>query len=240
LLYSFLLPPLIYLIYFRKSGRNSKVLTLIYYCVSIFLFLFINDNFAIIPRKINFPLFTLLEYTFFAILIVQQLKLPRLKLIILILSVFFFLFQIIYFIAQSKNILDSAPLFLSDFINWFGIVEPNKNNLDSIPIGIEAILIFVFIFFFLYEQLIDVKDLPIYVNYFFWIAIGLLIYLGGSLFIYIYANSLSPQEIDRYWFFTYIVETIKNLLFAAAVVIHSKKPKPKKSTQALPNLDFTL
>jgi hypothetical protein len=196
-----------------------------------------------ISEKIEHPLFTLIEYTFFAILIFQQLKSPALKRLLVILSIFFFLFQIIYFIAHNKPILDSIPLFFQDFINWIGIPDPvkKKNNLDSVPIGIEAILIFVFIFFFLYEQLIDVKDTPIYANYFFWMAIGLFIYLGGSLFIYLMANNLlSTEEVNEYWFFTYIVETIKNLLFAAAIFIYSKQPEPKKLTKALPNLDFTL
>jgi hypothetical protein len=134
----------------------------------------------------------------------------------------------------------STPEFFQDFINWFGLPK-NKQNMDSIPIGIETILIFIFIFFFLYEQLKDVKDLPIYSNYFFWVAIGLFIYLGGAFFIYLMAaNTLTDTEIDKYWFFTYIVEAIKNLLFAVAVFVHSKNPNKTNSNQVVPNLDFML
>ncbi len=153
------------------------------------------------------------------------------------LSAFFFIFQIIYFVANDKKILGSIPMHIQNFIKWFGIYH-NKKNFDSIPIGVETILIFIFIFFFLYEQLKDVKDLPIYSHYFFWISIGLFIYLGGSFFIYIYANTLSRQETDQYWFFTYVVEIIKNLLFTAAVVIYSKNPNKTSVNRAVPNLDF--
>ena len=246
LFYSFLLPPLAYLTLFRKIGKDSRLLTLIYYCVSIFLFLLMTerlvtqDEIIFIPGKIKFPINTLIEYFFFVTLIYQQLRLRRSKKIIVILSVFFFLFQIIYFVAHDNRILNALPQFIQNFITWFTI-PTQKKSFDSIPIGIETILIFIFIFFYLFEQFKDVKDIPIYSNYFFWIAIGLLIYLGGSLFIYLMAsNLLTNEEIDQYWFFTYIVETIKNLLLATAVFVYSKNPSKTKSSQALPNLDFML
>lgn len=215
LFYSFLLPPLVYLILFRKIGRDKRVLTLVYYCVCIFIFLFLEEYVRIIRGKIKYPLFTLLEYTFFVILIFQQIKFRMLKLILVILSVSFFLFQILYYFSD------------------------NEKKFDSIPIGFEAILIFIFIFFFLYEQLKEAKSQPIYSHYFFWISIGLFIYLGGSFFIYILANSISDQEILKYWFFTYVVEIIKNLLFATALLIYSKNPIKKNLKQPLPDLDFT-
>jgi hypothetical protein len=199
---------------FRKTGRDIKGLTLVYYCVSIFLFLFVTDEISL--GKIQYPLYTLLEFSFFAILIFQQLKFRNRKIILITLSVSFFLFQVIYYFT------------------------PQRRKFDSIPIGFEAILIFIFIFFFLYEQLLDVKDVPIYSNYFFWISIGLLIYLGGSLFIYIYANTLSRAEMDQYWFFTYVVEIIKNLLLTSAILVYSKNPNKQKPNQPLPNLDFMV
>jgi hypothetical protein len=49
---------------------------------------------------------------------------------------------------------------------------------------------------------------------------------------------MTSEELKKYWFFTYVVETIKNLLFALAILIYSKNKKPTNSNQALPNLDF--
>src|SRR5262249_8422141 len=118
--------------------------------------------------------------------------------------------------------------------------NPGRKKFDSIPIGIETILIFIFIFFFLYEQFRDLKAEPIYSNYFFWVSIGLFIYLGGTFFIYIMANEMSKEERMKYWFFTFIVEIIKNFLFALAVIVYAKSPKPKKINQSLPDLDFML
>ena len=203
------------MVLFRKTGKDVRVRTLIYYCLSIFFYLQISDHISF--GKVQYPLFTLLEYSFFAILVFQQLKLNWQKLILIVFSVSFFLFQIIYYFSPEK-----------------------KRKLDSIPIGIETILIFIFIFFFLYEQLRDAKELPIYDNYFFWVAIGLFIYLGGSFFIYLMGNTLERQELIKYWFFTYIVETIKNLLLIVALFVYSKNPNKSNSKQVLPNLDFML
>jgi hypothetical protein len=208
----------VYLILFRKIGKATEILTLVYYCVTIFIFL-LFDNVVKwgLPPTFTFPLYTLLEYSFFTTLIFQQLKFKRLKLVVILLSICFLIFQV--------------------FNYFFG----SRNNLDSIPIGFETILIFIFIFFFLYEQLRDVKDVPIYENYFFWIVIGLFIYLGGSFFIYLLADSITTKEIAKYWFFTYIVEIIKNLLLVASIFIYSRNPnKSSQTPQNLPNLDFML
>jgi len=202
------------LVLFRKIGRDKKISTLIYYCVSIFVFLFVTDKISF--GKVQYPLYTLLEYSFFALLIFQQLKLRTTKRLLTILSVCFFVFQVVYYFL------------------------PQRRKIDSIPIGFETILIFIFIFFFLYEQLKDVTDSPIYDNYFFWISIGLFIYLGGSFFIYLMGNTLDNTELVKYWFFTYIVETIKNLLIIGALFVYSKNPHKTKSNTILPNLDYML
>jgi hypothetical protein len=176
--------------------------------------LFFGD---LIPRKILDPGYTLLEFSFFAALIFQQLKIKRQKILVVILSLAFCCFHIIYFISREKK------------------------GFDSIPIGIEAILIFGFIFLFFYEQLKDATSTPIYDNYFFWIAVGLFIYLGSSFFIYLTATTLHQKEIDQYWFLTYITETIKNLLLTVAIYIYSRNPnKTSQKPQNLPNLDFML
>jgi hypothetical protein len=187
------------------------------------VFLFLTDEVITgkelinIPQKIKFPLYTLLEYSFFSILIFQQLKLKSLKLIIIVLSLCFLVFQFIYYFL------------------------PHRQKIDSVPIGFETILIFIFIFFFLYEEFKDVRGLPIYENYFFLISIGLFIYLGGCFFIYLLANTIDAKELDKYWFFTYVVEIIKNLLFIFSILVYSKNPnKSNNSNQTLPNLDFML
>jgi len=81
-----------------------------------------------IPRK-NWDLFIRRSSFRFCNIDISAIKLRRQKLMLIVLSGTFLIFNLFYFLA------------------------PNKKAFDSIPIGFETILIFVFIFFFLYEQL---------------------------------------------------------------------------------------
>jgi len=181
------------------------MITLISYCLCMFTLLQIGES---IPKKIAFIIFTFLEYGFFTLLIFQNLKSKRNRFVVILFSVAFVVFQVLYLTLMK-----------------------HRRQLDSIPIGVETIFIFIFIFLFLSEQ-IKVDTEPIYSNYFFWIAIGLVVYLAGSLFIYLQANY-------KYWPFTWLVEIIKNVLIAVAVYMYSNKPH-QRSKQVLPNLDFIV
>jgi len=169
-----------------------------------------------LPRKIKYPLFTFVEYSSFALLLFQQLRLKKLKATVIICSIAFFIFHFLYFLYAKRT------------------------KFDSLPTSIETLLIFIYIFFFFYEQLKEVNTTPIYSNYFFWVSIGLFFYLGGSFFIYLGTNSLSTPELIKYWFFTYIVETIKNILLVVAIFLYSKDPIKRLPKQAVPNLDFMI
>jgi len=111
--------------------------------------------------------------------------------------------------------------------------------LDTVPVGVETILIFIFIFLFFYEHFNDTKNEYIYHNYCFSIAIGILIYLGGSFFLNILADLLGKAEAHKYWYLTYIAEIIKNILFSIAIIIYVRKPGKKESkTASIPYLDM--
>jgi hypothetical protein len=108
-------------------------------------------------------------------------------------------------------------------------------RIDSIPIGIEAILILVYSFYYLFEQMKDTDTLFVYSRFTFWVILGMMLYLAGSFFIYIFASQLDPKEIAKYWSFTNIFSIIKNILFALAIFINSNSKQPQK-----PNMNFTF
>jgi hypothetical protein len=99
-------------------------------------------------------------------------------------------------------------------------------KLDTIPIGIETILIVFYIIVFL-SELAKNMETSIFRNYCFWISIGILIYLCGSFFFYILIDSLSREEVLAFGKMTYIVEIIKNVLFGISLIIF-QKPVSKK------------
>ncbi|MGZ4036474.1 MAG: hypothetical protein ACXVPQ_01525 [Bacteroidia bacterium] len=101
--------------------------------------------------------------------------------------------------------------------------------IDSVPIGIETILILIFSFYYFYEQMQDTTNLFIYTRYPFWIVLGMVLYLSGSFFIYIYSSQLSQEEIRKYWIFTNIFSILKNIFFAIAIVVNASHSIQKSS-----------
>ncbi|TMI80392.1 MAG: hypothetical protein E6H10_13775 [Bacteroidetes bacterium] len=129
-------------------------------------------------------------------------------------SIIFVLFEILYF-----------------FVGHF-------HSIDSVPIGIETILILVYTFYLFYEQFQTMEAVYIYTNYWFWIIVGILFYLSSSFFFYILANN-NYKTASEYWFLTYIFETIKNILFVIGFVFFARKSdNDKKDSSTIPYLDM--
>ncbi len=110
------------------------------------------------------------------------------------------------------------------------------NELDSVSIGIETIIILIFSFYSFYEMLNDPKVTFINNDYRFWIIIGMVVYLAGTFFIYIYADTVTIRELAKFLFLTYVFYIIKDIFFVIGIIVHSKRPPEKKSS--LPYLDF--
>jgi hypothetical protein len=122
----------------------------------------------------------------------------------------------------------------------FFITTFSFKRLDSIPIGIETIFIFIYIFFFFYEFSKNTKDIFIYNHFTFWVAVGILLYLGGSFFFYMLISNLEESDVARFGNMTYIAEIIKNLLFAFSIFMYKKHPvnKTHNHSKNIPNLDM--
>ncbi len=217
LTYTYLLLPLFALI-FKKNWKYPYILTLGIYGVVGFIFLNIFDA-QDLPegfKKIHAFAYTIFEYASFTLLIRLNIDSKRIKRFMDIMSALFLIFQVIFYMNFSVQ------------------------KLDSIPVGIETILVFIFIFLFFYESLKNPKTLYIYSHHCFWVAVGILLYLGGAFFIYILANHIDFKELQKYWPLTYIAEILKNLLFIVSIFLYS--PKPKKTEFAanphLPYLDM--
>lgn len=178
-----------------------------------FLFLYFWND---LPKGIRIVLYTFLEYSVFTLLFYLNIKNKKTRIAIVILSLAFNLFQIIYYLFVKVK------------------------HVDSIPIGIESILVFIYIFLFLYEHFNDTEAEYIYNHHCFWIAVGLLIYLGGSFFLNILVNFLSTEEYNKYWFLNYIADTLKNILFAVSIIIFSRKPNEISTPKSIPYLDLTI
>jgi hypothetical protein len=109
--------------------------------------------------------------------------------------------------------------------------------IDSIPIGVETILIYSFIIYCFYEQFKQTQSDFIYKDPFFWFAFGIMIYLGGSFFFYILADHINEDKLVEYSRLTYIADIVKNALFLYALILLSTKGRPS-GYNSVPNLDM--
>jgi len=197
-----------------KNQKQNKILWLLLgYCI-------LNSSCNLLqtippaPRVeyLMLGIFTLIEFLLFSFLFKLIIKNKKFYRVILSLSIIFFLVAI-------KN------------------YDTNKaQRIDAVPIGVETIFILVFSFYYLYEQMNIVDDSFIYSRYHFWLVIGIMVYLSGSFFIYIFTNQ-AQSVIDNFWFLTYVFYIIKNIFFAIGISYYSKKAKHPPLKQYRPYLN---
>jgi FtsH-binding integral membrane protein len=193
-------------------------LTLGVYGLAFFFLLFFHEQ---IPKEFRLyyqGIYTTLEYLVFSYLLYLNLERNRFRKIIVISSVLFILFQIIYTTTQDLK------------------------KLDSIPIAIETILLFIYIFLFFLESSRKLNSGYIYNHHCFWLAVGILIYLGGSFFFYILINHLNEEQITTFGNLTWFAEIVKNIFFSIAIIFFIRFPeannKNKKKEVSIPYLDM--
>ncbi len=186
--------------------------------ISCVIFFLLNSSHYYLSAKSRdfiYPFFTVCEFIFFA---------------------FFLRFHIKNKTVQ-KLILASTALFVLFAISEVFIIK--LSGLDSVLIGVESIVIIIFSFYYLYEQMNDVSDQFIYNKFHFWITVGIMIYLGGSFFIYIFANQVDKNILQQWWIITVILYIVKNIFFVIAIsmFIRQRKDPPRSAYHYSPYLN---
>jgi hypothetical protein len=72
----------------------------------------------------------------------------------------------------------------------------------------------------------------VYNNKKFWIIIAFLLYFSGTLFLYVYMNTLPEQQRSNYWTINNFFEILKNILFCIAFIM-KKNVQPSYLTDNL-------
>lgn len=197
----------------RKKNKLASVIGI--YGFIFFLFLISWDFLPTRDLKIIYQyVYTTTEYLFFAYFLWSSIQNSGFKKLIVAVSISFVLFEVIYYLSHKTL------------------------RLDSVSIGVETILLLIFILYFFYEYFNKIRSSFIINHYCFWLSVGIMIYLGGAFFFNILAEQHSVREyINNYWYFTYIGDIIKNFLFIIAVVV-STKQQPEILKQDKSNLPF--
>lgn len=126
---------------------------------------------------------------------------------------------------KARKILLFSGLFFFIFYIAFTFLKDGSKHFDSIQIGVETIIILVFAYYYLYERMNDTSTLFIYSTYSFWVILGIVLSLSGSLFVYIFTNYLSNEEINRYWVITNVLSFLRFVFFTIAIIINAKPPR---------------
>ena len=206
------------LLLFRKARPDRVCILLIVYSLSFFLLNYYFDAISTNKHllKVYYLIYTLFEYLLFACILYLKITNKKFKKLILVLSLVFIGFATFYFLSFKYK------------------------TLDSIPIGVETILIFIYIIYYFNEMFRDTKNNLIYSNYIFWIFVGIMIYLGGLFFFNILANHLNSRELVQYWPLTFLADIVKNVLLTVSIFVYAANYVKNniKSTSTVPHLDM--
>lgn len=129
-------------------------------------------------------------------------------------------------------------LFLFFLITFYSFSKIRR--VDSIPIGVESIILMIFIIYYFYFEITNITTQNIYEKHSFWIVLGILIYLSFTFFFNILANSLDSKIIDKYFHFSYIGDIMRNIFFGISIIYLAKESKKetKESAKKVPYLDM--
>jgi hypothetical protein len=151
-------------------------------------------------------------------------------------------FTYIFYIISRTRLFRKSLILLSCVFLLVIILNYSTSHIakiDSVPIGVETIIIFAYAFYYLYEQMNILDDSFIYNRYHFWLVIGMMIYLGGSFFIYIFANGVHNDILDKYWFLTYAFYITKDIFFIIGLLIYAKLKTKSRVQNLHPYLNLT-
>jgi hypothetical protein len=198
----------LFLIFFLLNFRQAKT-KIVLNTIAVYLcYEFVTDQIAAYffdSSKVIFfiySLFTIIELSLFSFCFYHLIKDRRFKNAIPLVSIGFAAFSIIYFMTTKRKVI------------------------DTIPIGVETLIIICYSCYYLYEQVADLKTTTfIYDRFSFWVVSGILMYLAGSCFIYIFANQVDQATRTEYWIFTNAFITLKKLLFAIGLLVFIKRRK---------------
>lgn len=215
-MFSPILPLLVFLLFYKKlNGREVFVL------LGYILYSFLTDMTSKgleafgIPKQDFAPfiysLFTVAEFTAFALFFYYILKKSIIRTLIRIVIFAFPLFAVVNLI----------------------LINNNNTPFDTFPVVFQAICIMTLCVIYFFDQIREPKTLFIYTTFEFWAVTGILIYLSGTFFIYMFTYSMTDEELDRYWFINYIFNIIKNLFLALAFYVKTRKSKSELEDHSL-------
>jgi hypothetical protein len=216
--YSFLLPVFVSLTVWRKLKDYRRIKILVGYLLLFFcLNLYFDEIIKLLNRNNYYLAYTSIEYIVFAHLITSDIPNKLFK----------------------KAVTIASFLFITFLVSYFAIF--NIERIDSIPIGIESILLFVYIFYYFFFILNSGNEnTAAYESPLFWIVVGIFIYLAFTFFFNILGDSMEVELINSYYHLSYLGDICKNICFAVGIILIASKIKTAQvKNNKIPFLDIS-
>ncbi|NBO58512.1 MAG: hypothetical protein EBU73_06190, partial [Chitinophagia bacterium] len=146
----------------------------------------------------------------------------RLFTIIEFLILIFFLYKSTQKFIYKKIILYSLPIFLLSIL--LDVSNYSLNEFDSLPTGIESLILISVAILILRESLNNIDALSKAST---WIFFGCIVYFSGSLFLFVLSqkNIHNSEFSDLYAIITATLNIFKNIIFCTAIIIERFKQK---------------
>lgn len=185
---------------FRLPLVNRRFYAILIYCIfSLFTDLSLKYIHLKAYPNLQFFLlssFTIIEYSLYAFFVYHALLNKTVRLIVLLVSVPFVIYCVIYY---TKNKL---------------------TTFDWLPVSIESLVIIIFCIYYFFEQINIPTTNIIYSGSTFWMIIGILFYFSGTLFLYLYVASLPEGQTFKFWFISNVFNILNKFLLTIGFLIN--------------------
>lgn len=172
-------------------------------------------------------LYSLLTEILFIPLATKIFDAPFLAYRLFTIAEYFFITIFIYYSIISKNAKRVIVVVSAAFLVYalYELIVSQSNSFDSIPSGVESILIIAFCIYYLFEKIREPNSLFLYSTADFWIIVSFIIYFAGTFFLFIYSqNNFSDLGFRKtYELLIGCFNLLKNVLLFIAFMIKSEK-----------------
>ena len=186
-------PLVLFFVFFKKINKIIELWVVFFYVLLSLVFNIVLPSFKS-NASLIFNISEIIEFLFFSAFFYFAIRNIRIKQLIIIISSITFLTELsLLFLQKSK------------FDFWVTLIT--------------TILILIYCIVFFYEEMNSPQTLLIYQSYNFWIATGSIIYLAGTLFLFLYTADIKDKQNNSLWNIDIVFEIIKNISFSIAIII---------------------
>lgn len=199
--------PVIFYLFFRKR-LSDKGLRVIILLLIIGFFADIYSVYLANHRSPNFKIFNWF-------ILVETLLLLH------------YFYKILPLKSHFKLFLSTAIIYTLLFLKDYYFINGNRNYLDNIA-AIENVIVIILSIVYFFKQISNPNNLDFQKYPQFWVVCAYLIYFSGTLFLFLYINTLPKAEQQNDYVLNYIFLIPKSLLLSIAMCMKNTFPQRKK------------